>query len=245
MRKYLMLTLFLLWAATAYASVDALIESVKKGDTAAVKSMLQKGESVNNANSQGNTALHYAVATDNSEMVQLLMRNGADMDIKNTKGWSPLMIAEKKNVPNVYGIMQKVKTAKTAAEQKNTIVIDKKASSKPIQIPAKEAALSAPIMSDFSDEVNIGDEEIIYCLNFLGLQGEHKNMSSAAAYFAVEAGINKTRHDEVVRISKEYYENASAEQIKNRADECAPYITPHNVSKQNQIIRSLNKSMGY
>lgn len=328
MNKYLLMTCAMLMALPAYATTDELIENVKNKNLTAVETLLAGGENVNAANAQGNTALHYAVATGNSEMVKLLLAHNADMNAANSKGWTPLKIAEKKNVGEVYNVLeekiaadkaaaqakaeklkaeaeakakaeaeklaqqkaeaeakakkeaeekaQKIKEAQARieaekaaltkkAEKKKTEVkstvknktakaqiplkkIETKA--KPSKAPAKKVAKASvkkqlpQKKSSLSSKIYQGDEEVVYCLQYLGLQGEQKNMTVAAGFYAVDAGVNKTRHDVAVEEAKHYYENASAADIKNRADECGKYITPKQTAKQNQIIRSINKSIG-
>ena len=346
MNKYLLMTCAMLMALPAYATTDELIENVKNKNLTAVETLLAGGENVNAANAQGNTALHYAVATGNSEMVKLLLAHNADMNAANSKGWTPLKIAEKKNVGEVYNVLeekiaadkaaaqakaeklkaeaeakakaeaeklaqqkaaaevkakaeaeklaqqkakaeakakkeaeekaQKIKEAQARieaekaaltqkAEKKKTEVkstvknktakaqiplkkIETKA--KPSKAPAKKVAKASAKKqlpqkkSPLSSKIYQGDEEVVYCLQYLGLQGEQKNMTVAAGFYAVDAGVNKTRHDVAVEEAKHYYENASAADIKNRADECGKYITPKQAAKQNQIIRSINKSIG-
>ena len=334
MNKYLLMTCAMLMALPAYATTDELIENVKNKNLTAVETLLAGGENVNAANAQGNTALHYAVATGNSEMVKLLLAHNADMNAANSKGWTPLKIAEKKNVGEVYNVLeekiaadkaaaqakaeklkaeaeakakaearakaeaeklaqqkaeaeakakkeaeekaQKIKEAQARieaekaaltqkAEKKKTEVkstvknktvkaqiplkkIETKA--KPSKAPAKKVAKASAKKqlpqkkSSLSSKIYQGDEEVVYCLQYLGLQGEQKNMTVAAGFYAVAAGVNKTRHDVAVEEAKHYYENASAADIKNRADECGKYITPKQTAKQNQIIRSINKSIG-
>lgn len=333
MNKYLLLSCALFISIPAYADTDTLLAKVKNKDIAAVENLLNNGENVNEKNSQGNTALHYAVATGNAEMVKLLLSHNADVNAQNAKGWSPLSIAEKKNVGEVYNILEdkiasdkaaaqaKIDAAKKAEEQakieierkaaeqarlaqqkvkqeqiklakgqekkakileeqkKNTNkVIEekvvKKAEKKAEKIstvsnnpkneinkkkkankakPQPQAIKKSPKQekktikfkaSALSAKINQGDEEVVYCLHYLGLQGEQKNMTVASGFYAMETGINKTRHDVIVAEAQKYFENASADDIKNREDICGKYITPKDVKKQNQIIRSINKSIG-
>ena len=70
-------------------------------------------------------------------------------------------------------------------------------------------------------------------------------MTVAAGYYAVETGVSKARHDVVAAEAQKYYENASEADIKARADLCGKYITPKQAAKQNQIIRNLNKAIGF
>lgn len=345
MKKYWLLTCALLMSVPAYATTDELINGVKNKNLPAVEALLNKGENVNGANAQGNTALHYAVATNNADMVKLLLKHNADMNAKNNKGWSPLSIAEKKNVGEIYDIFeaeisaeeaaakakqeaeqkaaelkakqeaeakaaaekiakekadaearakamaaseaqkakeaadaqaQKVKeaqkkinaekaaltqkaadTAKAADAKKSEIkavaIPLKKNAAKTANTVAKPAAKTAkttapkPLFkaSALSAKVNQGAEAVVYCLQYLGLQGEQKNMTVAAGYYAVENGVSKARHDVAVAEAQKYYENASEADIKARADLCGKYITPKNAAEQNKIIRSINRSIGF
>lgn len=335
MKKYLLMTCAILLAVPAYADVNELLDKVKNKDVSAVETLLSKGENINAANEQGNTALHYAVATGNVQMVELLLAHDADMNIKNNKGWTPLGIAEKKNVGSVYDVLKNKKAAdeakvkkeaeikakleaekaKIAAEAKIKAEIEAKKTAEKArktaekaraktEIKAKQEALAAeqkseklttqkqPVSKDVKQttvkeknsvsnvkknvvkkqpaskkiplqkntskkiakqvfkasplaaKVNQGEEEIVYCLQYLGLQGEQKNMLTAAEYYAAENGVNKTRYELVAAEAKHYYENASAEDIKSRADTCGKYITPKQADKQNKIIRSINRTIG-
>ena len=316
MNKYLLMTCAMLMALPAYATTDELIENVKNKNLTAVETLLAGGENVNGTNAQGNTALHYAVTTGNTEMVKLLLAHNANMNAANSKGWTPLKIAEKKNVGEVYNVLeekiasdkfaaeeaakaaeklaqqkaeaeakakkeaeekaQKIKEAQARIEAEKAALTQKaekkktevkstmknktakaqiplkksETKAKPSKTPAKKVA-KAPAKkqlpqkkSSLSNKIYQGDEEVVYCLQYLGLQGEQKNMTVAAGFYAVDAGVNKTRHDVAVEEAKHYYENASAADIKTRADECGKYITPKQTAKQNQIIRSINKSIG-
>lgn len=339
MKKYWLLTCALLISVPAYATTDELINGVKNKNLPAVEALLNKGENVNGANAQGNTALHYAVATNNADMVKLLLKHNADMNAKNNKSWSPLSIAEKKNVGEIYDIFeakisaeeaaakakqeaeqkaaelkakqeaeakaaaekiakekadaearakamaaaeaqkakeaadaqaQKVKeaqakinaekaaltqkaadTAKAADAKKSEIkaakIPLKKNTAKPAaQTAAKPAAQKQVFKaSALSAKINQGAEEVVYCLQYLGLQGEQKNMTVAAGYYAVENGVSKARHDVAAAEAQKYYENASEADIKARADLCGKYITPKNAAEQNKIIRSINRSIGF
>lgn len=341
MKKYLLMTCAMLLAVPAHADVNELLNKVKNKDVSAVETLLSKGENINAANEQGNTALHYAVATGNVRMVELLLAHDADMNIKNNKGWTPLGIAEKKNVGSVYDVLKNKKAAdeakvkkeaeikakleaekleaekaKIAAEAKIKAEIEARKTSEiearktaekaraKTEIKAKQEALAAeqksekltaqkqPVSKDVKQttvkekavvsnvkknvvkkqpaskkiplqkntskkiakqvfkasplaaKVNQGEEEIVYCLQYLGLQGEQKNMLTAAEYYAAENGVNKTRYELVAAEAKHYYENASAEDIKSRADTCGKYITPKQADKQNKIIRSINRTIG-
>jgi ankyrin repeat protein len=70
----------------------SLIDAVKAGDRAAVRTLLTRS-TVNSAEADGMTALHWAVRADDLETVQLLIRNGANASATNRYGITPLSLA--------------------------------------------------------------------------------------------------------------------------------------------------------
>ncbi len=60
----------------------------------AVRLVLQLGADVNAANDEGDTALHIAAAKGANAIVQLLVENGARLDVKNKLGQTPLSLTE-------------------------------------------------------------------------------------------------------------------------------------------------------
>lgn len=74
-----------------------------------VKILIDKGAAVNAKDSQGNTALMYAVDAHRVKMVPLLILRGADMNAKNNDGETPYDIAKKRSVdmPDIMKQAQK------------------------------------------------------------------------------------------------------------------------------------------
>jgi ankyrin repeat protein len=70
-----------------------LIDAVKKGDAAGARALLQKKADVNATESDGSTALHWAVHRDSIELVDQLIRAGADVKAVNKYGVPPLSLA--------------------------------------------------------------------------------------------------------------------------------------------------------
>ena len=89
------------WAAAllgvvslAAAPTDGrLIEAVKKGDTSAVRTLLQRRDEVNAAEADGTTALHWAARRDDVQTAELLIRSGANAKAANAFGVTPLWLA--------------------------------------------------------------------------------------------------------------------------------------------------------
>ena len=69
-----------------------LIEAVKSGDAAAVRSLVARSD-VNATQDDGTTALHWAVHRDDAAMVDLLIKAGANVKATNRYRMSPLALA--------------------------------------------------------------------------------------------------------------------------------------------------------
>jgi len=70
--------------ACAEGPGDELLAAARKGDVAAVRSLLDKGVDVNSKSHYGATALSFACDRGNLEMVTLLIERGADVNVKDT-----------------------------------------------------------------------------------------------------------------------------------------------------------------
>ena len=80
-------------AVPVHAAENALITAVKKGDSNAVKLLLEQKASVNVSEADGSTALHWAVESDDPAMIRLLLGAGADAKRANRYGMTPLHLA--------------------------------------------------------------------------------------------------------------------------------------------------------
>ena len=70
-----------------------LVDAVRNADTAAVRTLLQQGASVNAADADGTTALHWASYRDDVETADMLIRAGANVNAANDLGATPLWTA--------------------------------------------------------------------------------------------------------------------------------------------------------
>ena len=68
----------------------SLIDAVKAGDVATVRSLLAKKADVAATEADGTTALHWAVENDNDALVAILLTAGAKAQVANRHGISPL-----------------------------------------------------------------------------------------------------------------------------------------------------------
>jgi ankyrin repeat protein len=71
---------------------DALFQLAKQGDNEDLTELLGGSYKVNvsAADSQGNTALHYAAAADHAKSVSILIAKGATVDARNKQNETPL-----------------------------------------------------------------------------------------------------------------------------------------------------------
>jgi len=69
-----------------------LAEAIRDGNINKVQSMLEENPKLLNSkySPEGETLLHWAVRRGNKELVELLITNGAEKDLKNKGGYTPL-----------------------------------------------------------------------------------------------------------------------------------------------------------
>lgn len=82
-------------------SADSLPDAAQSGDSARVRSLLDAGADVNSAQSNGSTALHWAVYRNDSDTVGLLIDRGADVTARTREGISPLFMASLYGNPSI------------------------------------------------------------------------------------------------------------------------------------------------
>jgi uncharacterized protein len=89
---------YVVWLLASAISLSAagatvpLIDAVKAGNRAAVRTLATKN-TVNAAEADGMTALHWAVRADDADSVQLLVKAGANVNAANRYGITPLSLA--------------------------------------------------------------------------------------------------------------------------------------------------------
>jgi ankyrin repeat protein len=82
----------LMSAGSAWAA-GSVIDAIKSGDREAVRALLKQRSSVNAAEADGTTALHWAVRVRDAETARLLIRAGANVKAANRYGITPLALA--------------------------------------------------------------------------------------------------------------------------------------------------------
>lgn len=79
--------------AAEVAAAGDLADAAMRGDTAAVAALLDGGANVDEPQSDGATALHWAVYGDQPDLTALLIDAGADVAARNRAGVTPLSLA--------------------------------------------------------------------------------------------------------------------------------------------------------
>ncbi len=84
---------FLLASGMAAAASSEIADAAMRGDTPAVRSLLEQKADVNAPQIDGATALHWAVRANNLELTDLLLRAHAGASIANKSGATPMLLA--------------------------------------------------------------------------------------------------------------------------------------------------------
>jgi uncharacterized protein len=88
------LAIALLLVAAAYAGVKPEVaDAAMHGDKVALRALLQDKADVNAPQTDGSTALHWAVRADDFEMTELLLAAGAHVSTANDSGATPMLLA--------------------------------------------------------------------------------------------------------------------------------------------------------
>jgi ankyrin repeat protein len=123
MNRFVVLVTLLVLAITSAPSGQAaseLLQAVKRGDHAAVRTLLAKKALVNQPEADGTTALHWAVQSDDVELVKMLVAAGANVKASNRYGIQPLTLAATNGseaaIALLLGAGASANTATTAGE---------------------------------------------------------------------------------------------------------------------------------
>ena len=103
----LVLALVLLGCAAAHAATSEVADAAMRGDRAAIRVAVARKANVNAAQSDGSTALHWAVERDDVEMVDLLLRAGASVTARTREGVTPLQLAATNGSAPIIDRLQK------------------------------------------------------------------------------------------------------------------------------------------
>ena len=91
-RSYILVVLFVTFSLNSYAQIlPKLHKAARDGNLKNIQKLIEKGVDINERTTSGNsTALHFAVNNDRTEIVKELLNNGADPNIKDIRGRTPI-----------------------------------------------------------------------------------------------------------------------------------------------------------
>ncbi len=78
--KHLLMIPILAGTLTTTALASSIHDAARSGDSASVQTLLNTGIDVNKKNEDGWTPLHIAASKNHREIVELLIKNGADIN---------------------------------------------------------------------------------------------------------------------------------------------------------------------
>ena len=94
--------------------------ALRAGDREAILAAERKGANYRERLESGETIPHLAVKTDNPEIIDLFLKNGAFPDIytEDNTGQSPTILAYQRNIPTIIALLEKAAVALKAAQRK-------------------------------------------------------------------------------------------------------------------------------
>lgn len=85
---------------------NSFLNCAREGKLEAVKYFLDAGMNPNTANKDGVTALMYVIYYGNAELVDMMIRKGADVNSRTLQGKTPLVIASENKKDNIVQILK-------------------------------------------------------------------------------------------------------------------------------------------
>ena len=89
--------------SSAGAVNSAVADAAMKGDTAAVRLLVQKKADVNAAQADGATAIQWAAYRNDLDMADILIAAGAEVKLANRDGATPLRLAAENGSARMIG----------------------------------------------------------------------------------------------------------------------------------------------
>lgn len=89
-----------------HSNITELMIAASRGDQTEVRRLIERGSEINAADIFGNTALTYAAMGGHAAVLEFLLQNGADVQIKNKRGHDCLELAEARGHEQTVSILR-------------------------------------------------------------------------------------------------------------------------------------------
>jgi uncharacterized protein len=114
----------LVWAAASAAPADTrVLDAVRRGDAATVRTLIARKAPVTVAEADGTTALHLAVRSDRLDLVQALLKAGANANASTRYGITPLTLAATNGSPSIVAALVEAGANANAANPEGETVL--------------------------------------------------------------------------------------------------------------------------
>jgi ankyrin repeat protein len=112
--------------APAAAPADTrVIDAVRHGDVAGVRTLVQQKAPIAAAEPDGTTALHVAVRSDRLDLVRMLLKAGAAVNVATRYGVTPLTLAATNGNPAILGaLLEAGADVNAASPEGETVLMD-------------------------------------------------------------------------------------------------------------------------
>jgi ankyrin repeat protein len=175
----------------SFAANQRFLTYVEIGDVSAVENILQEQPEINvnvKVGEQGKTPLIIATEKGNEDMVQLLLKNGADPRIPSNGDVTPLQIAQQKDDEFIAGdIQEALKKYKSATSSTQIIYQSQNLVKKGVDILKQAHEKLEEALNNIVTEINAlpinNDKKKELAINITNLMQESALVASAG-YFA-------------------------------------------------------------
>lgn len=97
--------------------MSSLVSAAERGDYTEVKRHLDNGVNVNEVNSAGDAAIHWAAWTGNTRIIELLAQHGANLNQKGGSGKTPIELARHNNQLSAAALLEQLHGASPSSPQ--------------------------------------------------------------------------------------------------------------------------------
>ena len=205
-------------------NATALIKACNKGNVDVMNVLLRAGADLNIADANGNTVLYHAAEGDNStEILEILITHGADVNAKNKKNQTTLMITLKTEDIDAINVLLRGGADPNIADTKGHHAVHSKRSPEILQILITHHQISISHGADVNVKdiknrtalVRACEEEKIDAINVLLRAGADPNIADANGNTMLHHAAEKNS-EEILEILIKHGADVNAKNNENQ-----------------------------